>query len=252
MFKISVLTATYDSESTIGDLINSLREQNDDEFEWVVADGGSTDNTVPFIEREKGKGKLNVKIIYGPDFGIYDALNKAVKASSGDYYLVVGSDDVLNFNAIINFKKNMTSSEDIITAKCDKKSAVKRFIDKHDALAPMRKYVYGHSVYTCFKKSLHEKHGYYSRRYPIAADLLFIRKCVLGGAKIKKCNFTPGFFSENGVSSTDTIGVLAETMRVQIETGVKPYIAVSVFLLRLINYRVKDIWLQKSARKSVT
>ena len=75
--KISVITAVYNAEDCIQHLIESLRKQNDQNFEWVVVDGLSTDSTLEILKKIDD---LNIKIISEVDFGIYDALNKGVKA----------------------------------------------------------------------------------------------------------------------------------------------------------------------------
>ena len=68
--KISIITAVYNAENHIQDLIESLRQQGDSNFEWVVVDGLSTDNTLEILKKIDD---LNVKIISEADFGIYDA-----------------------------------------------------------------------------------------------------------------------------------------------------------------------------------
>lgn len=180
MNSISVITATFNSGKVISRLIESLISQDDKGFDWVVADGGSTDDTMSIIESYKDQ--LSIIIIKGPDFGIYDGINKAVQHSKSEFYVVVGSDDELDRGAIYNYKCSMDDAVSIITASTESKGIIKRIRDNFDSLSPMRKYVYGHSVYSCFRRSLHEKYGWYSRRFPIAADLLFIRTCVLGGS----------------------------------------------------------------------
>jgi len=238
MSSISVITATFNSEKVIGGLIDSLVSQTDKEFDWIVADGGSTDSTLDIINSYTDD--ICISLIEGPDFGIYDAINKAVQKSNSEFYIVVGSDDKLNSNSIYNFRNSVDDKVSIITAYPERARLIKRFRNKFDAFSPMRKYIHGHSVYTCFRRSLHGKYGLYSRRFPIAADLLFIRKCVLGGELVKSCDFDPGFFSSEGVSNADQLGVLTETMRVQVETGVSEWSAVLVFLLRLCWSKVRS------------
>jgi glycosyltransferase involved in cell wall biosynthesis len=90
--KISVITATFNSEKNISVLIKSLSSQTDKNFEWIVADGGSEDKTLTLVRSIEG---VEFEILNGPDFGIYDALNKAIKECRSDYYIVAGSDDSL-------------------------------------------------------------------------------------------------------------------------------------------------------------
>jgi len=97
---ISIITATFNASSQLPDLITSLRAQSDRDFEWIVIDGGSTDSTVELLH---GCGDLVTSMVSEPDFGIYHAINKGIRLSRADYYLVVGADDRLAQHAIENF-----------------------------------------------------------------------------------------------------------------------------------------------------
>src|SRR5699024_1576503 len=91
-YKLSIITATFNAVEYLPTLIESLRKQQDKDFEWVVADGASTDGTLELLE---SIDDLNIQITSREDFGIYDALNRGIKACSGEFYLVMGADDVL-------------------------------------------------------------------------------------------------------------------------------------------------------------
>lgn len=71
-YKLSVITATYNAIEYLPSLIECLRKQEDQDFEWVVADGASTDGTLELLESITD---LNIVITSQEDFGIYDALN---------------------------------------------------------------------------------------------------------------------------------------------------------------------------------
>ena len=232
---ISIITATYNSENTLKRLIDSLTSQTDSHFEWVVADGGSTDSTVDIISRYEQE--LNINMISAPDFGVYDGINRALAIASHEFYIVIGSDDFFDVDAIRNFKSHISDDVDIISSSTQKTSPITKFFNNFDAISPMRKYIFGHAVHSCFRKSLHDKFGLYSKRFPIAADLYFIRKAILGGARVKLCSFDPGFFSKDGLSSVDNFGALTESMRVQRETGVNTLVAVLIFCLKIFKNR---------------
>lgn len=89
--KISVITACYNSGATLADALDSVSAQTWPELEHIVVDGGSTDNTLEII---KERGKRVSRLITGPDGGIYDALNKGIKAATGDIVGIMHSDDL--------------------------------------------------------------------------------------------------------------------------------------------------------------
>ena len=233
---ISIVTATYNASNHLPYLIKSLRDRSDRDFEWVVMDGGSTDGTIALIESVD-----DIKIVFKSqkDFGIYDALNRAVEVSSGSYYLVVGADDLLSKDAILHFKKaiEMTSA-DIITAKVminGKVVARKQY--NWIWLHGMAAIISSHAVGSVFNRSLHEKIGFYSNKYPLTADRLFVKKAYLNGFSIHESDFIAGEYSLQGKSATHIFAILCEHTRVQIETGESKNMQMFLFIVRLLkNY----------------
>jgi glycosyltransferase involved in cell wall biosynthesis len=73
--KYSIITATYNAETFLERLLASILSQSYPNFEWVVQDGGSTDNTLNILKKYPD---VRIKIQSEPDRGIYDAWNKAV------------------------------------------------------------------------------------------------------------------------------------------------------------------------------
>lgn len=231
--KISVVTATYNSEEHISILIESLRVQTDKEFEWVVVDGLSSDATLSLLNKVND---LNMIIISEADFGIYDALNKGILRSSGEFYLVIGSDDFLYPDAIENFKKEITDDFDIIAASLNKNGVITKARKKWTWLYNQFSFVAGHSAATLFRKSLHERFGLYSHKFPIAADQYFIKTICQNGARIKHADFVSGYYSLAGLSGTDFIGTLTESFRVQVLTERYKFIQFILFVLRFIKH----------------
>jgi glycosyltransferase involved in cell wall biosynthesis len=92
MLKISVVTAVFNGRETIGQTIESLIAQECVEIEYIVVDGGSTDGTLQILERYRP----NIDILISErDNGIYDALNKGLRAATGDVIAFLHSDDLL-------------------------------------------------------------------------------------------------------------------------------------------------------------
>jgi glycosyltransferase involved in cell wall biosynthesis len=112
MVKISIITATYNSEKTIEQTILSVASQSYANIEHVIVDGKSTDRTLEIIKRLQ-----HPKLIYisEKDKGIYDALNKGVAMATGDVIGVIGSDDFYPHGDVIQkvadaFAKKNTDS----------------------------------------------------------------------------------------------------------------------------------------------
>ncbi len=236
---LSIVTSTYNVESFLPRLIESLESQTDKNFEWVVADGASTDNTREILN--EAKHKLNSVIIDSkPDFGIYDALNRAIQLSSGEYYIVVGADDILDKNAVLNFKK------EIVKSKTEFLSALIRN-GNDEVRGPREKqweWLYGHSAYVsnhavglAIKRSLHEKIGWYSKDFPICADRLFILKAIHEGARVSQSSFVAGSFGMEGLSGKDILGTMLEGFRVQMLLRHSFWIQILILFFRLLKHR---------------
>src|SRR5690606_21619345 len=232
--KISVITATYNAMQYLPALVESLRGQTDKDFEWVVADGASTDGTLEYL---KSITDLNLKVISQEDFGIYDALNRGIKACSGEFYLVIGADDKLYEHAIKVYKAEISDDVDIITACIHNSYGVCRPKTRRpEFLAGMAKYVSNHAVGSIYRKKLHGEVGYYSKRFPIAADQFCLLSAVRSGGNIKAIESLVGFFSSTGVSNTDVVGTQAEIYRVHLAIGGGKCIHTCVFFLKLLRY----------------
>lgn len=97
--KISIITATFNSEKYIGNLIESIRFQSYGDYEWIVVDGLSSDNTINIVEKS---GINNIQCVSEEDSGVYSALNKGIKMAKGDYLYFIGSDDKFVDNNVLS------------------------------------------------------------------------------------------------------------------------------------------------------
>lgn len=102
--RVTIITATYNSEKTLTDTLLSLENQTYQNIEYIIVDGASTDSTLTLVHE---KSSRVAKIISEPDKGIYDALNKGIAAATGDIIGFLHSDDLFAYNYAI---------EDVVSA----------------------------------------------------------------------------------------------------------------------------------------
>lgn len=97
--KISIITACFNSAATIRDTIESVLAQDYGEIEYIIIDGGSTDNTLQIVNEYKSS---IAKIISEKDEGIYFALNKGISLATGDVIGILHADDIYTNKSVIS------------------------------------------------------------------------------------------------------------------------------------------------------
>ncbi|EEC7981789.1 glycosyltransferase, partial [Escherichia coli] len=105
---VSIIIATYNSELDIAKCLQSVTNQSYKNIEIIIMDGGSSDKTLDIAKSFKDD---RIKIVSEKDRGIYDAWNKAVDLSIGDWVAFIGSDDVYyHTDAIASLMKGVMVS----------------------------------------------------------------------------------------------------------------------------------------------
>lgn len=97
---LTILTPTYNRANKLNNLYQSLQAQTDKNFEWLVVDDGSSDNTKSFIDKISQKSAFTIRYIYKENGGKHTALNVGIKEIENDLTFIVDSDDTLTADAV--------------------------------------------------------------------------------------------------------------------------------------------------------
>lgn len=97
---VTIFTPTYNRAHLLNRLYESLLKQTSFDFEWLIVDDGSKDNTREVVENFINERKINIRYIYQENRGKYVAFNNGVKHACGDLFFCVDSDDFLPENAV--------------------------------------------------------------------------------------------------------------------------------------------------------
>jgi glycosyltransferase len=96
--KISIITVTYNSASTLTDTLKSVQSQDYPNIEHIIVDGNSQDDTIKIIKSFPHVSKW----ISEKDSGLYDAMNKGVQLATGDIIGILNSDDIYAHNSVLS------------------------------------------------------------------------------------------------------------------------------------------------------
>lgn len=232
--ELAVITVTKNAANVISGLARSLEVQTDKDFVWVLQDAKSSDGTIE-TARRSFSGAIATQSI--DDFSIYDGLNRAIKRANARYYLVVGADDILRPDAVEQFRRWSTKGGvDIVSARVQTAKGVVGTQRGLGWLRGMVGEVSSHSVGLLIKSSLHSKYGYYSSRFPIVADQLFVKSALRGGASLQRAEFLAGSYSPGGFSGSDELQFICEFFVMQMRTERCRILQSALFLARLARY----------------
>ena len=183
--KISVITVTYNRAATIRDTIESVLKQTYTDYEYIVIDGGSQDETLDIIREMEPWFEGKMRWISERDKGMYDAINKGLRMATGDVVGIINSDDFYHradIFSIINqcFEENQDVQAiygDVRFVNPDNLEKTVRYYSSKN-WKPWRfrfGFMPAHPTFFTYKENF-EKYGYYQYDYHIAADFeLLIR-----------------------------------------------------------------------------
>lgn len=183
---ISIITVNYNNSIGLQKTLESIDNQIvSEKFEHIIIDGASSDSSVDCIKQYAGK-KSNITWVSAPDSGIYDAMNKGLTLSRGDFVCFLNSGDYLENCSVIERLINVVRSNpfvDLIYGDLD-------FVNQVGVVT--RKWVSGHfkkyKIYygwmfphpmTVVRKALIEKYTGFDQSFQIAADYDLMLKLAL-------------------------------------------------------------------------
>lgn len=176
--KISIITVTFNSSSTIRDTIESLLTQSYPNIEYIIIDGLSKDNTVDIIKEYEPQFKGRLHWVSEKDKGLYDAMNKGIRMATGDVVGIINSDDFYHKTDVISKIADAFVQPEVEAVFADVRFVNPENLDKtvryysSKNFSPNRfrfGFMPAHPTFFTYKKFF-DQFGYYKTDYKIAAD----------------------------------------------------------------------------------
>jgi glycosyltransferase involved in cell wall biosynthesis len=249
--KISIIIPTFNSSETIQDTINSVISQNFKNYEIIVVDNNSKDKTIEIIQKNR---LIDIKFIIENDNGIYDAINKGIKLSTGKIISLLHSNDIYYDNKVLDNVVNAFTIYETKIVYGDLLYVKKNNIDSVLRFWKPKSFVNGsflkgwHPPHSSFfvQKELFNKYGFYKTTIGNSADVeLMYRFLEINNISSTYINYIFVKMRYGGKSNKTFIAILKQNIEIIRFLGINKnyYKILFFFMYKLIN-RLKQFFVR--------
>ena len=209
---LSIITINRNNAAGLEKTMQSVLSQALTDYEYVVVDGASTDDSVAVIERLAPAFGDRLKWISEPDRGIYNAMNKGIGMAQGEYLLFLNSGDFLVSPDVLERVSQALKKEgmppilygNIIKLFPDGRTQRTSFINGKEITLKVFYTLSLPHPSSFIRRSLFDKYGLYDESLKIVSDWKwFLQVVVLGGERATYSNIDVSFFDMTGISSAN-------------------------------------------------
>lgn len=234
---ISIITVVYNGESYLEQTILSVINQNYNNVEYIIIDGGSTDGTVDIIKKYESKISYWVS---EKDNGIYNAMNKGIKKVTGDLIGIINADDFYAENIFSDIVDKFISSKCSILYSDGyfiKNDNTKMLSLSNINLLSFKMSIFHPSVF--IKREIYEKYGFFNENFTLSSDYELLLRCKFNNVKFLKLDKIISNMRLGGSSSNYKV-TIKETLLIQ-KMYFGKVIPLILYFFRLIKYILKKV-----------
>lgn len=218
--KISIITITYNSEKTLEETIKSVITQDYPNWEYLIIDGGSKDQTLNIIEKYRKQISL---VISEPDKGISDAFNKGIKNATGEIIGIINSDDLLLPNALKTIANNYEPNVGVYRGNTIiwndiNQSQIIAYPTMKFSLYSLKKRIICHQS-TFVKKDIYKEFGLYKESFKYMMDVDLLLRLYKNKVRFKYVDAELAVFRLGGVTNNSFLRKISEVKRLYVENG---------------------------------
>ena len=226
---ISIIIATYNSAMTLSAALQSVVDQKFQDWECIIVDGASTDNTIE-IAKDFEKKDPRIRHLSEPDNGIYDAFNKGWKMAKGKWIHYLGSDDKLTKESFCEMMSSDNAGYSVIAGAV--------YVEKVDGSLKLLKsegWEGCHQGKLTLKSEIKRFNGF-DEQYRIVADYDLYRRFCKAGLKIKNYDGIVAYFASTGISLSfkSVFRKYSELLRIDKNNGQSKIIYRTIRLLKVV------------------
>ena len=228
---ISIVTISFNNYKGLENTIKSVISQSFKNFEFIIIDGGSTDNSVDLIKQ------YDSQITYWiseNDKGAYHAMNKGLAKTSGDYCIFLNSGDYFNTNTILSQVSDLIKGdEDLIYGliKWEEFNVMWNPVENFKNFEIAFHSPIPHQA-SFFKVSTLKKMNGYNENYRIISDWAVMLEMLLQNKKIKKISLIVSKCETQGLSSINNKKILKERLSYLLKFSKRTLVKGCIFYLK--------------------
>lgn len=243
--KVTIITPSFNSENNIEETIISILNQNYDNLEYIIIDGGSTDNTVNIIKKYQNKLAYWIS---EKDEGISDAFNKGLARATGDYINFQGADDYLIKNDVIeSIMKDIDPEKDMLVCgkveridnTKEKKIIFTSSLNFKNKTSLIFKMTLPHQALFTNKKFF-ERYGNFDLKNQFCMDYEILLRAYKDFPRVILKDIIVSAWREGGVGQNKTLDVFEEYLSIRKNNKVAPiWFLYAIYYWSILKFKLK-------------